>query len=311
MPTSLKPIARTLVAILAAGSSLACAQEADEVSQASLITETTRVTPGQTLLLGLHFDLKDKWHIYWDGRNDTGFAPTVEWTLPEGVKVGPMLWPAPHRYESPGEILDHVYEGRPTILIPVTIEYGTVPGTKLEIAGEVEWLVCNDICLPGFGPVSIDLDVVRMGNSSALTPPKLSVSDPIGHAAANLPEPILPGEAVEGLELGWTDDTVTIRYEGASELAFYPAMESTSLISALKDGVAKGDTLSLHLASAERDLSKNEERRLVGVLAVVPEAGEPRWYTIDFGADGLRKPANADTIARVRDRVEPKPESGQ
>lgn len=281
------------------------------MSKASLIAETTRVTAGQTILLGLHFDLKNEWHIYWDGRNDTGFAPTIEWTLPEGVKAGPMLWPAPHRYESPGEILDHVYEGQPTILIPLTIEFGTVPGTKLEIAGEVEWLVCKDLCLPGFGPVSIDLDVVRMGNSSAITPPKLSASQPLGKAASHLPEPMLPDEAVEGLELAWSDKAVTVRFEGATELAFYPAMESTILVSALKDGHAEGETLTLNLVSEDRDLSKSEERRLVGVLEVHPEDGEPRWYTIDFGADGLRKPADADLIARVRARVEPKPESGQ
>lgn len=311
MPTRPKLIVSGLVAMLAIGSPFACAQEADEVSKASLIAETTRVMAGQTILLGLHFDLEDEWHIYWDGRNDTGFSPTIEWTLPEGVKAGPMLWPAPHRYESPGEILDHVYEGQPTILIPVTIGHGAVPGKKLEIAGEVEWLVCKDLCLPGFGPVSIDLEVVREGNSSALTPPKLPISEPLGEAASHLPMPVLPDEAVEGLQLAWTDEAVTVRFEGATELAFYPALESTSLVSALKDGHAEGDTLTLHMVSEEHDLSAGKQRRLVGVLEVHPENGEPRWYTIDLGADGLQKPADADMIARVRARVEPKPESGQ
>lgn len=310
MLNSRTSIAGGLVALLAIGSSFACAQDAGEVSRASLIAEATRVTPGQTLLLGLHFDLDDMWHIYWDGRNDTGFAPTIDWSLPDGVEAGPMLWPAPNRYVSPGEILDHVYEGQPTILIPVTIDAGVEPGTTLEIAGEVEWLVCKELCLPGFGSVSIELEVGGAGNSSASDQPKLSRSNPIGKAAAELPKPVTPEEPVEGLELRWSDGSVTVAFEGATQLAFYPSNASSSLVSALDDGQAKGDTLTLRLASKERDLSNNKERRLVGVIKVSTEGGEPRWYSIDFGADGLRKPADADTIAPVRDRVAPKPDSG-
>jgi len=297
--------------MLAIGSSVVCAQSAGEVSRVSLIAETTRVSPGQTVLLGLHFDLDDKWHIYWDGQNDTGFAPTIDWTLPDGVKAGPMLWPAPHRYVSPGQILDHVYEGEPTILIPVTIDASVEPGMTLELAGEVEWLVCKDLCVPGFGSVSVDVRVGGTGNSSASEPAILSPRDPIGKAVARLPKPVLPEEMVEGLELRWSDDAVTVRFEGASQLAFYPSAASSSLVSVLADGEAEGDTLVLRLEPKERDLSENTEQRLVGVLEVNTEDSEPHWYTIDFGADGLRKPANTDAIARVRNRVAPKPDSGQ
>ncbi len=306
MPTCRHAIAAGLLAILMMGVPTAHAQDASDVSKVSLVGEAARVVPGQTILLGLRFDLEDKWHIYWDGRNDTGFAPTVEWTLPEGVTVGSMLWPAPHRYVSPGDILDHVYEGEPTILIPVTIDAGVLPGTTLEIAGEVEWLVCQDICLPGFGPVSIELNVERIGNS-VFSPPPLSRSEPIGKAAERLPRPVLPGEAVEGLELSWSDEKVTARFAGATEVAFYPAMASTSLVSALEDGHAKGDTLTLRLASEARDLSKNGERRLIGVLEVHVDGRGPSWYMIDFGADGFRKPADAEAVSRVRDRVDRRP----
>ncbi len=292
---------------------VASAQDAGEVSRASLITETKSVQPGQTLLLGLHFELDDMWHIYWDGRNDTGFAPTVDWTLPEGVKAGPMLWPAPHRYESPGDILDHVYEGQPTILIPLTIGDNVEPGTTLEIVGEVEWLVCKDICLPGFGSVSIDLKVSSGGNATSAA--KISTSNFIGLAASRLPQPVLPDQPVEGLDLRWSDEAVTVKFDGATQLAFYPSSSSSSLVSILADGKAEGDTLTLRLAAKNQDLSKNKELRLAGVLEVRAADGEPKWYAIDFSADGLRKPANADLISRVRDRVEskpedPKPESG-
>lgn len=303
MTSSRHAISGILAALLGLGAVPVLAQDAGEVSKVSLVAERDRVVPGQTILLGLTFDLDDHWHIYWDGRNDTGFSPTVDWTLPEGVTVGPMLWPAPHRYESPGGILDHVYEGRPTILIPVTIGDGILPDTTLQIAGQVEWLVCNDVCLPGFGPVSIELVVGRMGNSS-FSAPRLSSSETLGKAAARLPEPVLPGNPPKGLSLVWKDEQVAVRFEGATEVSFYPSLASTSLVSALEDGHAKGNALTLRLEPKERDLSKSEDRRLIGVLEVRREGHEPGWFLIDFGADGYRAPANAETISRVRDRVD-------
>jgi thiol:disulfide interchange protein DsbD len=279
------------------------AQDAAEVSKVSLVAEAGRIRPGQTVLVGLKFALTDGWHIYWDGRNDTGFPPTADWTLPEGVTVGPMLWPAPHRYISPGNILDHVYEGEPTILIPITLDSTIVPGSTLTIEGEVEWLVCKDICLPGFGPVSIDLDVTRVGNTSAQEPP-LAEGSPIARAAARLPKPVTAQSPVEGLTLTWTEQAVRVHAEDAEALTFYPAMASTSLVSPLEDAQVEGDTLTLRLASEADDLSTRDTRGLVGVLEV-RSAGdqEPKWYLIDYGADGWRTPANAELISRVRDRV--------
>lgn len=296
-------IAALSIGLLALAATHASAQDAEDVSQVSLIAETTRVHPGQTILLGLRFELEDKWHIYWHGRNDTGFAPTTDWTLPEGVSVGPMLWPAPQRYESPGDILDHVYEGQPTILVPLTVAAGVRPGTSLNISGEVEWLVCQDICLPGFGPVSLDLEVVAPPQEGAGTDAPLLSSGDIGRAAARLPEPVTPGNVPKGLRLEWSDRVVAVQYPGASSLAFYPAMASTSLVSAIEDATADGDSLSLRLASRERDLSDEAQRRLVGVLEVTTQGDASRWYLIDFGADGFRTPEQTELISRVRERV--------
>ena len=295
-------IVTPVLALLSVAAAACAQQDASEVSKVSLVAETTRVQPGQTILLGLHFELDEHWHIYWNGRNDTGFPPMVEWTLPEGVIIGPMLWPAPKRYLSPGNILDHVYEGSPTVLVPVTIEPGTLTGETLKITGQVEWLACNDICLPGFASVSIELSTVRMGNSAPLEPAALNASEPIGRAASRLPEPVLPGEQPKALTLRWSEQVAAIGFEGATELAFYPTMSCVSLVSMLEDGHARGDTLTLRLAAPQDDLSEGDERRLVGVIEAKTENGTS-WHMIDFGRDGLRMPANAELISRVRDRV--------
>ncbi|NRA58802.1 MAG: hypothetical protein HRU13_11875 [Phycisphaerales bacterium] len=293
-----RPLTTTLAAALVwTAAAPSVAQEADEVSSVSLIAEQDTVRPGQTLLLGLHFELEDGWHIYWDGFNDTGFPPMVEWSLPEGVSVGPMLWPAPERFISLGNILDHVYEGRPTILVPITIDPSVPAGERLEIRGEVEWLVCNDICLPGFGPISIDLQVAA---GQAGTPAQLAPDSRIGLAAASLPQPVRSLEQVEGLSLRWSDDVIAVQVDGAESLAFFPAQDSVSLVSVIGDASSDGETMTLRIGDG------NSGGNLRGVLQVGRAAGV-RWYLIDYAVDGLQPPKQTEAISRVRDRVERSP----
>lgn len=285
-------LASALGLVLGLAAPSAMAQDAEDVSKVSLISESPTVQPGQTVLLGLHFELADAWHIYWDGVNDTGFPPAVDWDLPEGVAVGPMLWPAPKRYESPGNILDHVYEGSPTILIPLSIDESVAPGTALRIAGQVEWLVCNDICLPGFGPVSIDLEVVSREGNAQNRP--LDPSTSIGRAASRLPEPLHAIEALPSLRIDWSDTRARVAYEGAASLRFYPSTETVRFVSVLDDASTTGDELSIRFEEAGG--------RLAGVLEVGTPDGV-KWYLMDAGPEGLRPPQDSESIARVRDRV--------
>ncbi|GIW74060.1 MAG: hypothetical protein KatS3mg103_0582 [Phycisphaerales bacterium] len=288
--------------------------DAQEVSSVRLIAETERVHAGQTILLGLHLDMDEGWHTYWDGRNDTGQPPLVRWTLPEGVRIGPMLWPAPSRYVSPGDILDHVYEGRATIVVPVTIQPGLPAGTELPIRAEVEWLVCKDVCLPGVATVATTLRVVPMGNATPLEPTPLDPSSPIGQAVQRLPVPILPADAPQGqpgqdasgstvpLTLRWQDQAVVVQADGAQALAFYPSARCVWLADPLRDAQAQGPTLTLRLARPEDDLSGASERRLRGVIEVQAESGRS-WYAVDFGPDGLRRPESAEWMQHARSRL--------
>jgi DsbC/DsbD-like thiol-disulfide interchange protein len=296
----LKRIAIAACTVLVGTCQLALAQDAGEVSKVSLVAESDEAAPGKTLLLGLRFELSEGWHIYWNGRNDTGFAPEVDWTLPKGVTVGPLLWPTPKRYVSPGDILDHVYEGTPTILVPITIEPGVEAGTMLKIAGKVEWLVCNELCLPGFGSVTIEVTVAGDSREEA---GRLRPGSDIAVAASRLPRPVLPSALPDDFTIAWSEDAATVRAPGATSLAFYPARSSVALVSMLDDAHAGGDSMRLRLAPERRSESTQGERRLVGVLAVKDASGELRSYQIDAGPDGFRAPAHSALVSRVRQRV--------
>ena len=54
--------------------------------------------PGESVTLIWRFELADDWHLYWTGRNDSGYPPLIELDLPEGWVAGGLQWPAPERY---------------------------------------------------------------------------------------------------------------------------------------------------------------------------------------------------------------------
>lgn len=51
----------------------------------TLLSEQPQATPGQTLWLGLRFELIPHWHVYWRNPGASGAAPVIRWTLPEGI----------------------------------------------------------------------------------------------------------------------------------------------------------------------------------------------------------------------------------
>ncbi len=59
--------------------------------------------------VGLYFKLEPGWHIYWKNPGDAGEPPHIQWTLPKGITVGPMQFPAPKRLPL-GPLMDFGYE---------------------------------------------------------------------------------------------------------------------------------------------------------------------------------------------------------
>jgi len=130
----------------------------EPAAKVRLIADHSTVTPSQTVWLAVEFKIDEKWHIYWPGQNDSGYAPNIEWSLPEGVLAGEMLWPAPKRYVLPGRILDHTLEDEVLLLTPIIIE-SAKPGDVVRISAHVEWLECEEGCVQRERDVTITLRV--------------------------------------------------------------------------------------------------------------------------------------------------------
>src|SRR5262245_21594222 len=89
----------------------------NEQSRVRLVTPW-RVAPRQgELRLGLHFTLAPGWHVYWKNSGDAGFPPVVVFRPAPGLGGTELLWPAPERFELPGDLVAFGYQNE--VVYPV------------------------------------------------------------------------------------------------------------------------------------------------------------------------------------------------
>lgn len=223
------------------------AQPTEEHARLRLVAPTRGLVAGDTNYLGLLFDIDPEWHIYWDGLNDSGFAPNADWTAPPGVEVGEIIWPAPHRYVAPGDVLDHVYEERVLLLVPVEVPRGARAGSMLTFRAQTEWLVCKDVCLPGFGDVRLTLPVVEAGSDNAPT----EFAGEFEAAWARVP---LDGAVLDDprVRVRLSGSSVEIDAQGARRLSYYPQNEAARIEEPIRRGVSTNGHLRLRRSPYDR-----------------------------------------------------------
>jgi thiol:disulfide interchange protein DsbD len=89
-----------------------------------------------------------EWHLYWNGHNDSGEAPTLDFSGSDPrLTFGAATWPVPRRHVAEGDIVDHIYEGDCVMLVPLTVEKGVAGDVVIKVRSEI--LVCREECLPG------------------------------------------------------------------------------------------------------------------------------------------------------------------
>jgi len=126
---------------------------------AELVAEMTGVAPGQNTWVALRLDHMENWHTYWKNPGDAGRATQINWTLPEGVTAGEIVWPTPKRIELPADLVDFGYEDEIFLQVPLTIPE-SFEAQNLNISANAQWLECEDICIPGGATVTLSLPVL-------------------------------------------------------------------------------------------------------------------------------------------------------
>ena len=211
-----------VLAWLAAGTTARAAIPGDQFDpnagyvRAALVSEFNGVVPGQTATLGVRLRHEAHWHTYWKVAGDAGLPTRLRWQMPAGYTAGPIQWPAPTLLQV-GDLANYGYEGEVLLPVSVRVPASAVPGTTARFAVRADWLVCNDVCVPGGADLTLSLPV-RTAGSLLPTP------DATEFAAtrARIPVP----RALPGLKAAWDGTHIRLRLAGAGpvpdNLRFFP-----------------------------------------------------------------------------------------
>jgi thiol:disulfide interchange protein len=130
-----------------------------------LLSDASHVYLGQTITLGLQQKIIPHWHTYWKNAGDSGTSTSIAWKLPAGVTASEIIWPAPSRFVL-GPITNYGYEKEVVLLTTLTIPATQAVGSQLPIKAAVNWLVCEESCIPQQATLTLTLPVSAQADAS-------------------------------------------------------------------------------------------------------------------------------------------------
>ena len=99
---------------------------------------------GESRWLGLTFDLRPGWKIFWRSPGAPGLPPVLDWQGSRNLESARIVWPAPEMFTSFG-FKARGFGGRFTLPIRVAVRAADDP---LEARVEVLYQLCKDVCIP-------------------------------------------------------------------------------------------------------------------------------------------------------------------
>ena len=126
-------------------------------ANARMVASSGSVMPGDSLWIAVEIDLPEGWHTYWRNPGDSGAAPTLDYSLPSGVTLGPIRWSKPELIPF-GPLINIGYKNSAVFAqrMRVSDQFGE---ETLPITLKGRWLVCADVCIPESGELALTLSV--------------------------------------------------------------------------------------------------------------------------------------------------------
>jgi thiol:disulfide interchange protein DsbD len=238
--------------------------------EAELVAQSQGVAPGQTIYVAVRQKIQKGWHTYWRNPGDSGEATRIGWTLPQGWRAGPIVWPAPHRQPT-GPLVNYGYTGEVLLPVAVTAPAGARPGEAAALKAAVSFLVCAEICVPEDATLQLTLPV-----TATAAPADPQWSGPIAQALAAAPRPAPLTAAFEKRGTGVALAVAGPPLKGADMAGayFYP-YAGTVIDHAKPQAIDRGpDGLTLTLAPGYDFQKPETPAKLDGVLALADRAYE-------------------------------------
>ncbi len=116
--------------------------------RARLVADTDHIAAGGDFNLGVRFEIKPGWHIYWRNPGGAGLATDIRWELPAGFQVDELEWPLPIGFTQNEGIPGYGYEGTVVLASRMHAAPDFNPAQST-VGAEVSWLACNGVCVLG------------------------------------------------------------------------------------------------------------------------------------------------------------------
>jgi len=114
-------------------------------------------TDAGTHMAALRVTLDEGWKTYWRAPGEAGLPPLFDWTRSENIAGVTVHWPVPEIFLSSGiETLGFHDE----LVLPLEIE-PVDPDAEIDLAGDLQMGICDNICMPFQTEVSASLTGVE------------------------------------------------------------------------------------------------------------------------------------------------------
>jgi len=229
------------------------------------------VQTGKTFWLGLQLQHTREWHTYWRNPGDSGLPTQLEFKLPPGLEVGPVLWPLPQKL-SAGTLTNYGFDGEMllAVAVKVTSAYRIPINGQLPVQLHANWLVCRLECIPQEGDFVLQFPV-----QSSFAPRDKAFTSLFKQQADQL-APTQKAARFEGDFLVASVDGLPANWVG-QKLSIFPTepelLESSTDQHALAEQSWQGNIWSVRLPV---NTARNESPTKIGWLLVSQVTGELR-----------------------------------
>ena len=208
---------------------------------ASLVSHTTAIVPGKPFEVGVLLEMVPGWHTYWEYPGDAGLPTAIAWTLPDGFVAGPIQWPLPHRVIEPGDIEVYAYKDK-VLLITAIVPPADIAQKSVLLRANVDWLVCEQICIPGSADLELSLPVGAQAGAA---------NEELFSAFRGL----LPSAASPPYQLAWTreGDSIVLNVTGlknAKAVDLFPLPAAGEQVEHPRNGPVREGSATITVAYA-------------------------------------------------------------
>ena len=111
-------------------------------------------------LIGIRMDMQKNWHTYWKNPGDSGGPIKVKWSHDANVSISELYWPTPSLI--PYEPL-MTYGYKNFVIFPFEIINSNNKNSVIEAS--IDFLICDDICVPEKAFIKTNLQDIETDNS--------------------------------------------------------------------------------------------------------------------------------------------------